>query len=62
MHPAMVAEIAADQIRDMRATAARDQRARLARRGLRVAHRIAAASAAANPIETAQARNAARES
>ena len=33
MHPAMVAEIAADQIRDMRATAARDQRARLARQG-----------------------------
>ena len=33
MHPAMVAEIAADQIRDMRVTAARDQRARLARQG-----------------------------
>ncbi len=61
MHPAMVAEIAADQIRDMRATAARDQRARLARRGRRAAHRIAAASAAENLIETAQARNAARE-
>ena len=61
MHPAMVAEIAADQIRDMRVTAARDQRARLARQGRRAAHRAAAARAAANLVATAQARNAARE-
>ncbi len=38
MHPAMMAEIAADQIREMRAQAARDQRARLARRGRRTSH------------------------
>ncbi len=35
MHPMMMAEIAADQIRDMHADAARDQRARPARRGRR---------------------------
>jgi hypothetical protein len=57
MHPAMMAEIAADQIRDMRAAAARDQRARVARRGRRAALR----TAAANLIAAAPARNAARE-
>ena len=40
MHPMMMAEIAAGQIRDMQADAARDQRARLARRGRRAGHRV----------------------
>ncbi len=61
MHPAMMAEIAAYQIGDMRATAARHERARLARQSRRAAHRSAAASAAANLIATAPANNAARE-
>ncbi len=61
MHPAMMAELAAYQIRDMHAVAARDQRARQARRGRRAARRIAAASAARNLIAGAPARNAARE-
>jgi hypothetical protein len=39
MYPTMMTEIAADQIRDMRANAARTQRARLARRGRRAGHR-----------------------
>jgi hypothetical protein len=60
MHPAMMAEIAADQIREMRAAAARDQRARLASRGRRAAHRTAARSAA-NLIAAAPSRNAARK-
>jgi len=40
MHPTMMAEIAAYQIRDMQADAARHQRARLARRGRRAGHRV----------------------
>jgi hypothetical protein len=40
MHPTMMAEIAAYQIRDMQADAARNQRARLARRGRRAGHRV----------------------
>ncbi len=54
MHPMMMAEIAADQIRDMRADAARDQRARQARRGRRAAHRAFA-------VRHAASRTAARE-
>jgi hypothetical protein len=42
MHPMMMAEIAADQIRNMQADAARDQQARLARRGRRAGHRVSA--------------------
>ena len=54
MHPMMMAEIAADQIRDMQADAARDQRARLARRGRRTGHRVFA-------VRPAASRTAARE-
>ena len=54
MHPMMMAEIAADQIRDMQADAARDQRARLARRGRRAGHRVFA-------VRHAASRTAARE-
>jgi hypothetical protein len=61
MHPAMLAEIAAYQIRDMQAEAARDQRAGLARRGRRAARRTAAAAAATDLIAAAPSRNAARE-
>ncbi len=61
MHPVMMAEIAADQIREMRTQAARDQRARLARRGRRAAHRAAAARSAANLVATAPSGSAAPE-
>jgi hypothetical protein len=47
MHPMMMAEIAADQIRDMRADAARDRRARLARRSRRAGQRAEAGRQAA---------------
>jgi hypothetical protein len=40
VHPAMMAEIAADQISDRRCDAIRDQRAKSARRGRRPAHRF----------------------
>ncbi len=52
MHPMMMAEIAADQIRDMHADAARDQRARLARRGRRAGHRVLAIRPAASRTAT----------
>ena len=45
MHPTMMAEIAAGQIRDMQDRAAQDQRARLARRGRRAGHRVFCAGA-----------------
>jgi hypothetical protein len=54
MHPMMMAEIAAEQIRDMQAVAARDQRARQARRGRRAGHRVFA-------IRHAGSRTAVRE-
>jgi hypothetical protein len=40
MHPTMMAQVAAYQIRDMQADAARNQRARLARRSRRAGHRF----------------------
>ena len=46
MHPMMMAEIAADQIRDMHADAARDQRARIARRARRANRAVQRAAAA----------------
>ena len=42
MYPTMMASIATDQIKDMHADAARDQRARVARRARRAEHRAAA--------------------
>jgi hypothetical protein len=52
MHPMMMAEIAAGQIRDMHADAARDQRARLARRGRRTGHRVLAIRHATSRMAT----------
>jgi hypothetical protein len=40
MHPTMMAEVAAGQIRDMQDRAAQDHRARQARRGRRAGHRV----------------------
>jgi hypothetical protein len=42
LHPAMMAAIAADHIKDMRDDAVRDGRARVARRTRRASHRAAA--------------------